>query len=218
MGGSYHHSSHTFFHSTFQDPCQSATESSILMESLLQNSATYRGTNWQNHHLFLEDDHETIQPIQAVCSTLNKTQKLYENILLEQFLWTVSSLTLNLYKQKYFFCVCVMSQHKPGSTMNWNFLGVNKQLVAPSQIAHPYGNSWKEWGVKKWRKCRLSHTKEGTVVGLWLLQLLFHIPLFCLPKAGSNTNMWITHCLPHTFIRVQLVSQPKCKWDNPCFL
>lgn len=65
----------------------------------------------------------------------------------------INSLTLNLHKER--FCK-VMSQHQLGSTINWNSLGINKkQLVALSHISHPHGNTYKEWGVKKRRKCKV---------------------------------------------------------------
>lgn len=84
-------------------------------------------------------------------------------------------------------------------------------MVALSQISHPYGNSLRVRGKKgENANLSLSDMKEGTTVGLWLLQLLFH-PLFFLSKEDSNSNVWVTHCLPRTFIRVQLISQPSYK-------
>jgi len=61
--------------------------------------------------------------------------------------------------------------------------------------------------------------KEGVTAGLWLFALLScPILLFFLLKTDSSTGMWVTHCLPPTFISGQLVSQLSYKRDDQCLL
>lgn len=94
-------------------------------------------------------------------------------------------------------------------------------MVALSQISYPYGKF--KTGKKREENpklpLKLSHMKEGIIVGLWLLSLLScPILVFFLLKTDSHTDAWVTRCLPHTFISVQLVSQPSYKRHNQCLL